>query len=63
MSDKPAEPGDAAGQWYWCFKHQKVEGPGESTEMDRMGPYPSREAAEHWRERVAERNEAWEEPE
>jgi hypothetical protein len=24
-----------------------------------MGPYPSRDAAEHWKERVAARNETW----
>jgi hypothetical protein len=27
--------------------------------MDRMGPYKTKEDAEHWREHVAERNEAW----
>jgi hypothetical protein len=27
--------------------------------MDRMGPYPTREDAENWRQRVAERNAAW----
>jgi hypothetical protein len=29
--------------------------------MDRMGPYPTKEAAEHWRDHVAARNEAWDE--
>jgi hypothetical protein len=24
-----------------------------------LGPYPTRAEAEHWRERVEERNEAW----
>jgi len=28
-----------------------------------MGPYPTREDAENWRERVAARNEAWDEDE
>ncbi len=27
--------------------------------MDRMGPYPTEEAAENWRQQVAKRNEAW----
>jgi len=24
-----------------------------------LGPYPSRDAAEHWKEKVEARNEAW----
>ena len=54
-----AQPGDARGEWYYCFKHKKVESREESSELDRMGPYPTREAAEHWRDRVAQRNQAW----
>ena len=27
--------------------------------MDRMGPYPTAEDAQNWRERVAERNANW----
>jgi len=27
---------------------------------DRLGPYDSRDEAEHWRERVEQRNAAWE---
>lgn len=59
MSEHSQPLGDARGQWYWCFKHQKVERREECNEMDRMGPYPSADAAEHWRDRVAERNRAW----
>jgi hypothetical protein len=51
--------GDAHGDWYYCFKHHKVERIEDCNQMDRMGPYPTREDAEHWRERVAERNAAW----
>lgn len=51
--------GDARGEWYYCFKHQKVEQRDECSLMDRMGPYPTRDDAEHWRERVAERNDEW----
>jgi hypothetical protein len=52
--------GDAQGEWYYCFKHQKVETRDECNLMDRMGPYPTRDAAEHWRDRVEKRNQAWE---
>lgn len=61
MNDDPNNLGDAQGQWYYCFKHQKVETHDESAEMDRMGPYPTREAAANWRQQVAARNEAWDE--
>ncbi len=57
MSDDPTHLGDAHGQWYYCFKHKKVETLDECHQRDRMGPYPTREEAEHWQDRVAERNE------
>jgi hypothetical protein len=59
MADRPAHLGDAHGDWYYCFKHKKVERRDECRAMDRMGPYPTREEAEHWQDRVAERNAAW----
>lgn len=48
--------------WYWDLLKERVvrwdeRGPGDQV----MGPYPSPEAAEHWRERVEQRNESWEE--
>jgi hypothetical protein len=55
--------GDARGDWYYCFKHQKVEIRDECRRRDRMGPYPTAEDAANWRQRVAARNEAWEEDE
>jgi hypothetical protein len=61
MSEGSKDLGDAHGDWYYCFKHAKVETREECNQMDRMGPYPTREDAEHWRERVAARNEAWDE--
>ncbi len=61
MTDRPTSLGDASGEWYYCFKHAKVETRDECRQRDRMGPYPTREAAANWRERVTERNEAWEE--
>ena len=47
------------GDWYWCLRHERVEqGPG-CKPSDRMGPYPTRTDAENWRQKVAERNAAW----
>jgi hypothetical protein len=51
---------DYDGQWGWdLIKNQAVRwnerGPGEQV----LGPYPSRGAAEQWRERVEERNTVW----
>lgn len=59
MADRAEQLGDARGDWYYCFKHRKVEQRDECRQMDRMGPYASREEAENWRARVAERNAAW----
>ena len=63
MSDESKHLGDARGEWYYCFKHNKVETRDECDRTDRMGPYPSAEDAENWRERVASRNKAWEDEE
>ena len=50
----------AGGEWYWCLDHKAAESQGGSCPPDRrLGPYPSREAAEHWQERVDSRNEQW----
>ena len=47
-------------QWYWCLDHSAAEPADSPCPPDRRwGPYPSREAAEHWREKVESRNEAW----
>ncbi len=46
-------------EWYWCLRHGAVEGRDGCRAEDRMGPYQTREEAERWREKVAERNEAW----
>jgi hypothetical protein len=47
-------------EWYWCLDHNAAE-PATSScpPSHRWGPYPSRDAAEHWRERVAQRNDTW----
>jgi len=59
MSDPSASLGDPTGQWYYCFKHKKVETHDECHQRDRMSPYATREDAENWRERVVERNAEW----
>jgi hypothetical protein len=50
----------AAGEWYWCLDHKATE-PADSDcpPGQRLGPYPSKEAAEHWKEKVEQRNAAW----
>ena len=59
MTSESTPLGDAHGSWYYCFKHKKVETRHECNEMDRMGPYPTREDAADWQQRVAARNAAW----
>jgi hypothetical protein len=46
--------------WYWCLDHEAAEPEERACSADRRwGPYPTREAAEHWREQAAARNEQW----
>jgi hypothetical protein len=59
MADDAHPLGDASGNWYYCFKHQQVEQRDDCSQRDRMGPYRTREDAENWRAKVAERNAAW----
>jgi hypothetical protein len=63
MTEDSKRLGDAHGNWYYCFKHKKVETRDECNQMDRMGPYPTREDAENWRQQVAARNAAWDDDE
>lgn len=47
-------------RWYWCFAHGRAEREPTDCRADRrLGPYPTRENAEHWRERAEERNRRW----
>lgn len=47
------------GQWYYCLDHKAVE-PYDACKADsRLGPYATREDAQHALEKAAERNEAW----
>ncbi len=49
------------GAWYWCLKHGRAEdGTSPCPPEDRMGPYESRDTAEHWKDRVEARNDTWE---
>ena len=49
------------GTWWYCLKHHAVEPHGGCAAEDRLGPYATRAEADHALERVAERNEAWDE--
>lgn len=51
VNDQSGGLGDARGEWYFCFKHNKVEMRHECKRVDRMGPYPTPEDAENWRAR------------
>jgi hypothetical protein len=44
--------------FYWCTDHHAVEGEDDGCRDEvRLGPYPTREAAEHALQSVRERNE------
>jgi len=47
-------------RFYFCLKHHRVEGEKGCPARDRLGPYDTRVEAEHALEKVAERNERWE---
>ena len=50
---------DEDNSWWFCLKHHEVEhGPG-CPGKDRLGPYPTEDAAAHARETVQRRNEVW----
>jgi hypothetical protein len=48
-----------ADEWWYCLKHNKVEGRDGCAQTHRMGPYASRIEAERALETAAERTEAW----
>lgn len=54
MENQPGE------KWWYCVKHHAVEPTDGCPPIDRLGPYPTREQAEHALDKVAERNAAWE---
>ncbi len=47
-------------RYYFCIKHHTVEGAEGCRAIDRLGPYDTEAEAARALEKVAERNEAWE---
>jgi hypothetical protein len=47
------------GEFYYCLKHRKAEEGPECAGRNRLGPYATRQEAEHAIETVSERNRAW----
>jgi hypothetical protein len=46
--------------WYWCLDHKQAEPTHSPCPPDhRLGPYPTKEAAEHWKEQFDRRNDEW----
>ena len=61
MAPDPSSAAEAE-HWYWDLRRQRAVRASERGPADQvLGPYATREAAEHWRERVELRNEAWDE--
>jgi hypothetical protein len=46
-------------RWWFCLKHMTVEPDAGCPGKDRLGPYPTREAAASALETVRRRNEEW----
>jgi hypothetical protein len=46
-------------QWWFCLRHNTVESDDGCPGKDRLGPYPTREAAANALEKVQERNREW----
>ena len=45
-------------EWYYCLKHNAVEGYDGCRSADRLGPYPDKETAAHALEIAEQRNKA-----
>jgi hypothetical protein len=50
---------DIDQQWWYCVRHQTVEQGAGCPAKDRLGPYPTRQDAEHALDKVRERNQEW----
>ncbi|MGI9645416.1 MAG: hypothetical protein ACR2O6_08925 [Ilumatobacteraceae bacterium] len=47
-------------EWYWDLRRsQAVPADERGAAEDMLGPYPSKYEAEHWKDKVDERNQAW----
>lgn len=49
----------SSGQFYWCLEHSRVEVDGDESHDKQLGPFPTREAAQNWKQTYAARNEQW----
>ncbi|WP_129839541.1 hypothetical protein [Streptomyces sp. RFCAC02] len=47
------------GEWFYCLKHRAVEEGPDCPAKDRLGPYPTREEAQHAVDTARARDEAW----
>jgi hypothetical protein len=62
LSDLSRPGAGASEQWWWDLRHQRVVRDDErGPAHDVLGPYPSRAAAEQWRDSHEAREDAWEE--
>ena len=50
---------DDEHQWWFCLRHMTVEYDGGCPGKDRLGPYPTQDAAAHALETARKRNEEW----
>jgi hypothetical protein len=46
--------------WWWCLTHSRPEQGVASPAEERLGPYPTQDAAQSWRERHDTRQDSWE---
>lgn len=51
---------DDSHRWWFCLRHMTVEPEAGCPGKDRLGPYSTKEEAEHALETVRRRNEEWE---
>jgi hypothetical protein len=52
--------GDRDTEWYWDLSNKvAVPASERGPAMRVLGPYPSKAAAENWRDTVEQRNEVW----
>jgi hypothetical protein len=54
---QPRRASMAEGPWFYCLKHHTVETRDGCAERHRLGPYATREEAEHALQSVADREQ------
>jgi hypothetical protein len=50
---------DGEKRWWFCLRHMRPESDDVCPGKDRLGPYPTEDAAAHALETVKRRNEEW----